>query len=61
MNLDPVLQECYHTDIVTWHDSVEDVMFSFHIRPVDGGIGEVDELLVQQNVPTIVNNHYIAI
>ena len=47
---DSVLEKGDHGDVVSWHDSVEDVVFALHVWPVDGRVGEVDNLLVQQDV-----------
>lgn len=45
-----ILEESHDGDVVPRHDSVEDVVFTFHVGPVDGRVGEVDDLLVQQDV-----------
>lgn len=50
-----IFQEGNDRNIVSRHDAVEDIVFSFHIWPVDGSVGEVDELLVQQYVPVVIS------
>ncbi len=45
-----VLEEGHDGDVVSRHDPVEDVVFALHVGPVDGRVGEVDDLLVQQDV-----------
>ena len=46
-----VFQEGHDGDVVAGHDSVEDVVLSLHVRPVDGRVGEIDHMLVEQDVP----------
>jgi hypothetical protein len=50
-----VLQESNHGDIVSRHDTVEDVVLSLHIRSIDGSVGKIDELLVEKNVPVAMS------
>lgn len=50
-----VFEESNNANIVSGHDSIEDIVFALHIRTVDGCIGKVDELLVQQDVPGLIS------
>ena len=43
---------CY---IVTCHDAIENVVLALHVWTVDGSVGKVDELLVQQDIPRQVS------
>ena len=45
-----VFEEGGYCDVVAWHDTVEDVVLAFHVGTVDGRIGEIDQLLVEQDV-----------
>src|SRR5690242_940424 len=52
---DTVLKESNNCNVVTRHDTVEYIVLSLHIRSVDGSVGKVDELLIQQDVPIHVS------
>ena len=48
------LQEGYSSNVVTSHDTVEDVVLALHIRAVDGCASKLDDLLVKQDVLGVV-------
>ena len=50
-----VFKECDHSNVISGHDAVEDVVFALHVWTVDGSVGKVDELLVQQDIPRQVS------
>ena len=45
-----VLEEGGHGDVVFGHHAVEDVWLALHVRPVDGRVRKVDQLLFEQDV-----------
>ena len=51
-----VFEKSDNCNVVTRHDTVENVVLPLHVRSIDGGIGKVDELFVQQDVPDRVRH-----